>query len=154
MGLTGALTLDAQGNADAIFVFQAGSTLTTASASSVLLTGGAQACNLFWQVGTSATLGSDTAFAGNILANTSITLDARASVRGRVLANNGAVTMINNVITRPGCTGPGSSTAPTSGGSGSGGSGSGTGQVRRVPVGPVDAGDGSSLLGRTSDPQE
>jgi hypothetical protein len=145
MGLTGALTLDAGGNADAIFVFQAGTSLTTGPASSVLLIGGAQACNVFWQVGSSAVLDTDTVFVGTILAGDSITLNSRASVMGRVLASSGAVTMDNNVITRPGCAGP------TAGASTTSGSGSGAGQVRRVPVGSVDAGDGSSLLGRTAD---
>jgi hypothetical protein len=152
MGLTGALTLDAGGNADAIFVFQAGSTLTTGPASSVLLIGGAQACNVFWQVGSSATLDTDTVFVGTILAEDSITLNSRASVTGRVLAGDGAVTMDNNVITRPGCTGPTPSSTPTSD---NGGSDTGSAnQVPRVPVGSVDAGDGSSLLGRNPDAGE
>lgn len=68
--LTGTLTLDAQGDANAVFIFQIGSTLTTASNSSVLLINGAQNCNVFWQVGSSATLGTGTAFVGNILALT------------------------------------------------------------------------------------
>jgi hypothetical protein len=178
MGLTGALTLDAQGNADAVFVFQTGSTLTTGPASSVALINGAQACNVFWQIGSSATLDDDTVFVGNILAHDSITLNARATVTGRALAMNAAVTMIQNQITRPDCTEPTTSTdgpstdgpstdrpstdRPGSGGTDSGGtdsagsnttngSNTGTGQVRRVPVGSVDAGDGSSLLGRTPD---
>ena len=152
MGLTGALTLDAGGNADAVFVFQAGSTLTTGPASSVLLIGGAQACNVFWQVGSSATLDTSTVFVGTILAQDSITLNSGATVTGRVLASNGAVTLDDNVITRPACTGPSSSTAGASGSGESGSGGSDTnraGQVRRVPVGSVDAGDGSSLLGRS-----
>ena len=70
--LTGALTLNAQGNPDAVFIFQIGSTLTTASASSVNFINGAQACNVFWQVGSSATLGTNSTFRGNILALTSI----------------------------------------------------------------------------------
>lgn len=151
MGLTGALTLDAGGNADAIFVFQAGSTLTTGPASSVLLTGGAQACNVFWQVGSSATLDTDTVFVGNILADDSITLNSRASVMGRVLASNGAVTMDNNVITKPGCTTPTppgtTPTADDDGDDSSATSGTSANQVPRVPVGSVDAGDGSSLTG-------
>jgi hypothetical protein len=150
MGLTGALTLDAQGDADAVFVFQAVSTLTTGPASSVVLIGGAQACNVFWQVGSSATLDTDTIFVGNVLADDSITLNARATVIGRVLASGGAVTLDNNVITRPGCAGPSTSGAAGSGGSGAGGAS----QVARVPMGSVDAGDGSSLLGRTSDSRE
>ena len=108
MGLTGTLTLNAQGDPDAVFVFQAGSTLTTASASMVSLTNGAQACNVFWQVGSSATLGTGTAFRGSILALTDITLTTAATVEGRVLARNGAVTLDTNTITRPACvTGPG-----------------------------------------------
>jgi len=95
-GITGTLTLDAQGNPDAVWIFQAGSTLITASGSTVALIGGAQACNVFWQVGTSATLGTGADFVGNILALDSITLNTGASVDGRVFARNGAVTMDNN----------------------------------------------------------
>jgi uncharacterized repeat protein (TIGR01451 family) len=103
MGLTGALTLDAGGDPSAAWVFQMGSTLTTAVNSSVVLTNGADACNVFWQVGSSATLGTTTSFVGNIFALTSITLNNGASVSGRVLARNGAVTLDNNVITAPVC---------------------------------------------------
>jgi len=103
MGLTGALTLDAGGDPNAVWVFQMGSTLTTAVNSSVVLTNGADACNVFWQVGSSATLGTTTSFVGNIFALTSITLNNGASVSGRVLARNGAVTLDNNVITAPVC---------------------------------------------------
>lgn len=103
MGLTGALTLDAGGDSSAVWVFQAGSTLTTAVNSSVVLTNGADACNVFWQVGSSATLGTTTAFVGNVFALTSITLNNGASVSGRVLARNGAVTLDNNTITAPIC---------------------------------------------------
>lgn len=103
IGLTGTLTLDAGGNPDAAFVFQAGSTLTTASASQVKLVNGAQACNVYWQVGSSATLGTGSTFRGTILALTSITLTTGATVQGRVLARNGAVTLDTNTITRPAC---------------------------------------------------
>lgn len=104
--LTGTLTLNAQGNANAVFVFQIGSTLTTASSSSVVFTNGGQGDSVFWQVGSSATLGTTTNFAGNILALTSITLDTGANIGcGRALARNGAVTMdTNNVsIDTAGC---------------------------------------------------
>jgi Ice-binding-like/IPTL-CTERM motif len=97
--LTGMLTLDAQGNPNALFVFQMGSTLTTASASSVLLINSASSCGVFWQVGSSATLGTGTALAGNIVALTSITLNTGASLTGRALARNGAVTLDNNHVT-------------------------------------------------------
>jgi hypothetical protein len=103
LGLTGALTLDAQGDPNAVFVFQAGSTLTTASASQVNLVNGAQACNVFWQVGSSATLGTGSVFAGNILALTSISVNDGVTVHGRALARNGAVTLINDTITAAHC---------------------------------------------------
>ena len=98
--LTGVLTLDGQGNSASPFVFQIGSTLTTASNSAVLLINGANGNNVYWQVGSSATLGTNTVFAGNIVALTSITLNTGASINcGRALARNGAVTLDNNVIT-------------------------------------------------------
>ncbi len=102
-GLTGALTLNAQGNPDSVFIFQIGSSLTTASASSVLLTNGAQACHVFWQVGSDATLGTATTFVGNILALTSITATTAATVDGRLLAQNGAVTLDSNTVTKSTC---------------------------------------------------
>jgi hypothetical protein len=101
--LTGTLTLNAEGNPDAVFIIQVGSTLITASDSSVALIGGAQACYVFWQVGSSATLGTGTDFAGNILALTSITLNTGAMLDGGALAENGAVTLDNNTITLPDC---------------------------------------------------
>ncbi len=103
LGLTGALTLDAQGNPNAVFILQAGSTLTTASASSVSLVNGAQACNVFWQVGSSATLGTASTFRGTILALTAITATTGATVDGRLLARNAAVTLDTNTITRSQC---------------------------------------------------
>jgi hypothetical protein len=103
MGLTGTVTLNGGGNPDSVFIFEAGSSLTTASTSSVALENGAQACNVFWQVGSSATLGTTTNFAGSILATTSITLNTGATVNGRVLALGGAVTMDDNTITVPTC---------------------------------------------------
>jgi uncharacterized repeat protein (TIGR01451 family) len=111
--LTGALTLDAGGDPSAVWVFKTGSTLTTASNSSVLLTNGGQPCNVFWQVGSSATLGTSTSFVGNILALTSITLTTGANVSGSALARNGAVTMDSNTVTVPVCNIPVTSTRPT-----------------------------------------
>jgi Ice-binding-like len=96
--LTGMLTLNAQGSASAVFVFKMVSTLTTASNSSVLVTNGGVDCNVFWQVGSSATIGTGTVFVGNILALTSISLTTGASVSGRALARNGAVTMDTNHV--------------------------------------------------------
>lgn len=110
--LTGALTLNAQGNAAAVFIFQIGSTLTTASNSSVSVINGGTACNVFWQVGSSATVGTTTQFAGNILALTSIALQTGATiVPGRALARNGEVTLDTNNVTILGC--PGAPAAPT-----------------------------------------
>jgi hypothetical protein len=107
LGLNGAVTLNGQGNFNSIFVFQVASALDTGSASSVVLTNGAQACNVYWQVGSSATLGTASSFKGTILALTSITLTTGATVEGRALARNGAVTLDSNVFTAPGCaTGP------------------------------------------------
>lgn len=101
--LTGQLTLDAQGDPAAQFVVEVGSTLITAPASSVRLVGGASACNVYWQVGSSATLDTATAFQGNVLALTSITLNTGATATGRMLARNGAVTLDTNVLVRPTC---------------------------------------------------
>lgn len=98
--LTGILTLDAQGDPGAVFVFNIGSTLTTAAASSVVLINGADANNVFFRVGSSATLGATTAFQGRILALTDITLITGATINcGAALARNGAVTLDSNVIT-------------------------------------------------------
>ncbi|MFA6272897.1 MAG: ice-binding family protein [Candidatus Paceibacterota bacterium] len=102
-GITGTLTLDAQGDPNAVFIFKTTSTLITAGSSSVVLANGAQACNIFWQVGSSATLGANTTFKGNILALTSITLTTGASVVGRVLARNGAVTLDTNTVAKATC---------------------------------------------------
>lgn len=101
--LTGSLTLNAQGNAAAVFIFKVGSTLTTASGSSVVISNGGSQCNVFWQVGTSATVGSASSFAGNILALTSISMTTGANVIGRALARNGAVTLDTNNITPSTC---------------------------------------------------
>jgi hypothetical protein len=103
IGLTGALTLDAGGNPNAVFVFQAGSGLTTASASQVNLANGAQSCNVFWQIGSSAALGTGSSFRGTIIALTSITVATGATIDGRVLARNGTVTLDTNTITRSTC---------------------------------------------------
>jgi hypothetical protein len=103
--LTGPLTLNYEGNPDALFVFQIGSTLTTASASSVLSINGGltPGCNVFWQVGSSATLGTTTDFTGHIMALASITLNTGATLDGSALARNGAVTLDANTITTEAC---------------------------------------------------
>ncbi|MBF0686711.1 MAG: DUF3494 domain-containing protein [Cellulomonas sp.] len=170
LGLTGTLTLDGGGDPNAVFVFQTPSTLITATDSTVALVNGAQACNVYWQVGSSATLGVRTQFTGTVMALTSITLTTGATVDGRVLARDGAVTLDSNTIIRPSCAtptpsaspsataSPGATAGPVPGdgasaapGTGSGaGTGTGTGagsgpQVPRVPVGGVETGDGSSV---------
>jgi hypothetical protein len=104
LAITGDVTLDGAGNPGAVFIFQIGSTLTTGSGSHVVLANGATACNVFWQVGSFATLGTNSEFKGNILALTSITLTTGVNLEGRALARNGAVTLDSNVIT--GCTCP------------------------------------------------
>ena len=102
--LTGTLTLDAQSNAAAVFIFQIGSALTTASNSAVVVENGGTGCNVWWQVGSSATLGTTTAFEGNILALQDITLTTGATLLpGRALARNGAVTMDSNTIDSSAC---------------------------------------------------
>ena len=100
LGLTGAVTLDCTSNPNGQIIFQIGSTLTTASGSSVTLVN-CQASNIFWLVGTSATLGTTTSFAGNILAQASITMNTGASLSGRALARTGAVTLDTNAISAP-----------------------------------------------------
>ena len=102
--ITGTLTLDAQGDPNAAFIFQMDSTLVTASASSVNVINGAQACNVFWQVGSSATLGTTTSFLGTVMALTSIDMQTGAIAEGRMLARNGEVTLDSNTITRSVCT--------------------------------------------------
>ena len=98
---SGAVTLDAQGDPNAVFVFQVGSSLVAASGTQVILTNGAQSSNIFWQVGSSATLNSSTAWVGNIIALTTVTLGTDATLHGRAMASNGAVTLLSNKITIP-----------------------------------------------------
>jgi hypothetical protein len=97
----GDVTLDAQGNANAVFIFKMGSTLTTGPGSQVILSRGAKASNVYWQVGSSATLDTTTIFKGNILAAISITLKTGAELDGRALTQTGAVTLDTNTITVP-----------------------------------------------------
>jgi hypothetical protein len=127
LSLTGTVTLNGENNPNSVFIFQAGSTLTTASSSTVALTNGATWCNVFWQVGSSATLGTATTFVGTIMALTSDTLTTGATVMGRVLARNGAVTLDTNTITQPACaTSTTTATTATPGGGGGGSTGKGT----------------------------
>lgn len=103
LNLTGTVTLDGGGDPAAVFLIRLASTLDTAAGSSVALSGGAQSCNVFWTVGSSATLGAGSTFRGTILAVTSISTGDRATVDGRLLARTGAVTLIDTDVTRPVC---------------------------------------------------
>jgi len=116
---SGSVTLNAEGNPNAVFIFQIGSTLITGSNTSVSLINGAQACNVFWQVGSSATLGTGTRFVGTVMAAASITANTAATIHGRLLAQTAAVTLEDNTITTSNCA------SSASGGGGSEGSGGG-----------------------------
>ncbi len=147
LSLSGTVTLDNRTNPDAVFIFQASSTLITASGSVVKFTTAHVSCNVFWQVGTSATLGTGTRFIGTVLAHTSITAQTGATLIGRLLASTGAVTLDTNVITAPTCATPGSSSSSatptgTRGGAPGGGSSSSS-----SPTGP-------GAPGTTSAPNE
>ena len=105
--LGGTLTLDGGGDPNAVFIFQIGSTMTTAANSAVVLTDGAQACRVTWLIGSSATLGAATSFRGDVLADVSITAVAGTTVEGRLLAKSGAVTLDTNTVTATACVTPG-----------------------------------------------
>ena len=113
LALSGTLTLDAQGDPNAVFIFQIASTLITASASNVNVINAAQACHVYWQVGASATLGTTSSFKGTIMALTSITVATGTTVQGRALARNGQVSLDNNTFTTPGCATPTPTPTPT-----------------------------------------
>jgi LPXTG-motif cell wall-anchored protein len=141
--ITGTLTLDAQGDPSAVFVFKAASTLITASSSSVSLLGGANACNVFWQVGSSATLGTNSVFRGTVLALTSVSAATGAAVTGRLLARNAAVTLDSNTVTSTSCAAalPSASVSATSTStaSPSGSAGSVSGSAAATAAGPTAA---------------
>jgi hypothetical protein len=101
LAITGDLTLDAKGNRKAVFIFQMASGLTVASEARVILTGGAKASNVFWQVGSSATLGTYSEMKGTIMAYASVTIATGATLNGRALARVAAVTLDTNKITKP-----------------------------------------------------
>jgi hypothetical protein len=149
LAISGPSPLTLSGSSSDVFVFQAVSSLITSANTSVVLTGGVTACNVFWQVGSSTTLGVNSTFRGTIMSLTSSTMQTGATLEGSLLTRNGGVTLDSNTILRPACasaetaglsiiTGTGtagSAVPPTSGAAG---------QVRRVPVGPVNAGGGGT----------
>ncbi len=98
MGLTGTLTLDSLGDSNAVFIFQVGSALTTASASQILMINGGQSCNVFWQIGSSATMGTGSSFLGNVLASSSVTMTTGSSSTGRLIGLTGAVTLDGTTV--------------------------------------------------------
>ena len=113
ISVSGTLTFDGQNDPNSVFIVQAASTLITASASHINTIRGADACHIFWQVGSSATLGTASTFQGSILALTSVTVTTGAHVQGRALARNGAVTLDDDVFTSPACSTTPPSTPPT-----------------------------------------
>jgi len=144
------LTLDAGGDPSAIFVFQAGSSLITQPGTTVNLINGATACNVFWQVTSSTTLGVNSVFRGTILTLTDSTMNTGATLEGSLLTRNGAVTLDSNTILRPACASPetaGLSIITATGTTLEAASPAADGgQVRRVPIGSVDAGGGAEDL--------
>jgi Ice-binding-like len=162
LSLSGPLTLDGAGDPSTVFIFQTNSSLITASGSTVALINGAQECNVFWQVGSSATLGTGSTFTGNILALTSITVDNSVTVHGRALARNGAVTLDNDTFTSPSCattpvttttTDTSATTVPPGAGTGSGGgSGAGSGSGAGTGSGPGSGGSVGSDVPAVSGP--
>lgn len=113
LGLTGTLILDGQNDPTSVWVFQAGSTLTTASSSVVQLINGAQACNVFWQVGSSATFGTTSDFTGHVFAQTAISTNAGTTIHGQLLARDAAVTLINTTIINDACAAVAPSPSPS-----------------------------------------
>jgi hypothetical protein len=99
LAITGNVTLDGGNNPNSVFIFQMASTLTTSVNSSVTLINRANACNVFWEVGSSATLNTGSVFSGTMLAQASISMGTGATVHGRALARSGAVTMLSNIVT-------------------------------------------------------
>ncbi|GHB26422.1 ice-binding family protein [Streptomyces chryseus] len=144
VGLNGDLILDAGGDPNAVWVFQIPEALTTASSSRVLLTNGASACNVYWQIGSSATLGTSSTFVGTIMALTSISVTTGTNIEGRALARNGAVTLDTNRIFLGGC-------ATTTGGTTSGTtSGTTAGTTTGTTAGPTAGTTSGTTAGTTT----
>ncbi|WP_393059086.1 ice-binding family protein [Streptomyces sp. LN549] len=148
LGLNGTWTLDAQNNPDAVWVFKIPAGLTTASSSSVVLQNGAQACNVFWVTDESATLGTDSNFVGTLMALTSITVTNGTTIQGRALARNGAVTLDDNVITRPMCD---DTTTTTTGDAATGDAATGDAATGDAATGDAATGDAATGDAATGD---
>jgi hypothetical protein len=143
---SGSVTLNAEGDPNAVFIFKVGSTLITGSDTSVSLVGGAQACNVFWQVGSSATLGSGTRFVGTIMAAASITANTAATIHGRLLAQTAAVTLEDNTITNSTC----ASSASGSGGGTETSTGEETVALEKAVAGETTTAGGTTTGGATT----
>ncbi|MCX4981879.1 ice-binding family protein [Streptomyces sp. NBC_00572] len=150
VGLTGDLILNAGGNPNAVWVFQIPEALTTASSSRILLTNGASPCNVYWQIGSSATLGTTSTFVGTIMALTSIFVNQGASVEGRALARNGEVTLNNNRIFLGGCATGGTTTGATAGTTTGTTTGATTGTTTGATTGTTLGLIGGTLIGGPS----
>ncbi len=137
--LNGTVTLDGGNNPESVFIIQTDSTLTTGSASKVLLTNGARECNVFWQVGSSATLGTYSDFTGTILALASVTVTTGVVVHGRALATTGAVTLDDDTFLLPTCNPTGTTTTSGGGGEETGGEGGGGGTTGTTTPGGTTA---------------
>jgi len=141
--VTGSLTLDGQADPNSVFIFQVPSSLTTDVGSNITFTNGAQPCNVFWQVGSSATLNGST-FVGNVLALASITVGNAVTVDGRLLARTAAVTLINDTLTRGNCMPGGTGGGTGGGGGGGGGGGTGGGGTGGTPPVTTPPGTGGT----------
>lgn len=161
LGLTGTVVLDGENDINAVFIFQAGSTLINETNSTVSLIRSAQACNVFWQVGSSATVRSNAVFVGTILALTSATVETGATVTGRVLARNGAATLDDNSIAVPGScitttpaavtSAPGPAPAPATGTATGAATGAATGTpTSRRPAAVIPSGHPQTGAGGTA----
>jgi hypothetical protein len=146
---SGSVTLDAQGDPNAVFIFQISSTLITASNTSVVLINGAQACNVFWQVGSSATLGTGTSFVGTIMALATVTANTAATIHGRLLASTGAVNLDTNTITTSNCP---SSESGSGGGTETAGSETAGSETAGAGGGSVTGGKGATGAPGTAKP--
>jgi hypothetical protein len=106
LGITGTLTLDAVGDPNAVFIFRAATTLTTASSSKVILINQAQACNVYWQIGSSATLGTSSTMVGHVIAHASVDALAGANINGQLIGITAAVTLGGNTVVNNDCAAP------------------------------------------------